>query len=33
MEQLLGVMHEADVGGLRPTAYVRQHQQKKEEKV
>ena len=33
MERLLGALHEADVGGLRPTAYVRQHQQKEEEKV
>lgn len=33
MERLLGVLHVADICGLRPTAYARKHQRKEEQKV
>jgi transposase InsO family protein len=33
MDRLLGVLHEADVAGLRPSAYVRPHQRQEEQKV
>jgi putative transposase len=33
MERMLGMLHEADICGLRPTAYARKHQPKEEQKV
>jgi putative transposase len=33
MERLLGTLHEADICGLRPTAYARKHQRKEQQKV